>query len=108
MSPQTQKLEVATVILQQLGGNRLRVMTGATNFVAGENFLQFKLPARSAKNGINRVRVTLTPDDTYTVEFFKIGRAPNFTVTQVSEHTDIYADGLQELFASETGLYTYL
>ena len=101
-------LEVANTILSQLGGRRFTVMTGASNLVAGENFLQFKLPARMAKDGINRVRITLDPSDTYTVEFYKIGRAPTFQVTKVSEHSDIYNDSLTELFTSKTGLHTSL
>lgn len=34
---------IAKTILEQLGGARFRMFTGAKRFVAGENFLQFKI-----------------------------------------------------------------
>ena len=36
-------MEVAREILKQLGGNKFRMMTGAKNFVAGENYLTMKI-----------------------------------------------------------------
>lgn len=99
-------LEVANTILSQLGGNRFCAMTGASNLVAGDSFLQFKIPARMAKEGINRVKITLDPSDTYTVEFYKIGRAPKFQVNKVCQYSDVYNHGLADLFTSVTGLYT--
>ena len=37
-------LTVANTILQQLGGNKFRVMTGAKNFVGSNDALTFRLP----------------------------------------------------------------
>jgi len=93
----------AEMILKQLGGNRFVAMTGAKNFVSDGASLSFSLP-RGASNKANKVRVTLTTDDTYTVEFFNI-RGVNFK--QVSSHVGIYASNLQNLFTAETGLDTH-
>jgi hypothetical protein len=97
----------AKAVLQQLGGNKFAVMTGASGFVAGPNFLQFCLPKKPGycKNGINKVKITLEPSDTYTVEFYRI-RGVDFTL--ISKHEDVYNDMLQELFTRETGLATNL
>jgi hypothetical protein len=96
-------VEIAKIILSQLGGNRLSVMTGARNFVAVEKGLQFRIP--KAKSNINSVRVTLTPADDYTVEFFAI-RGTNFK--QVAAVPGVYCDQLQDVFTEHTGLYTSL
>jgi hypothetical protein len=101
-------LEVANTILAQLGGRRFLMMTGARNLTADVNSLKFRLPTRLAKDGINCVKVTLDPSDTYTVTFYKIGRAPKFEVTVVYETNDIYCDSLVELFERKTGVYTHL
>jgi len=98
-------IQVAKTILEQIGGNRFVAMTGARNLLAGPNFLAFKLPSYFARNGINAVRITLTPDDLYRVEFSKV-RA--MKVTPISVHDGIYCDGLAPLFTAETGLDTRL
>lgn len=99
-------LNVANAILQQFGGRQFIAMTGAKDMIGRPDGLSFKLP-RAAK-GINCVRVTLDPSDTYTVEFLRLGRSPKFTVTPVSTHADIYCDMLQDVFTRQTGLYTRL
>lgn len=97
-------MQVAQTILDQLGGNRFRAMTGAKDFVGSANSLMFRLP-RAGKNGINKVRITLTPNDTYKVEFMKLRK---LEVKTVSTHEEIYCDMLTELFEDHTGLYTSL
>lgn len=92
---------VALEIMLQLGGNKLIAMTGARNFVSTPDSLGFKLPSRSARNGINFVKVTLNSMDTYDVEFKKIW---NMKITDISSHEGIYNDMLQPLFVKETGL----
>ena len=67
-----QDLHVGNTILQQLGGNRFRVMTGASSFLAGKNSLQFNLPTRLTKYGINKCVITLAPTDLYTISFYKV------------------------------------
>jgi hypothetical protein len=98
-------MTVATTIIDQLGGNRFIAMTGANRFYAFPDGVSFRIPTRSAKNGINSVMITLTPDDLYDVEFGTV-RAMKYTVK--SAHKGIYFDMLQELFTAETGLYTHL
>ena len=81
-------MSVATTILEQLGGRRFAAMTGAKHFMSVEGGLQFGLPARFARNGYNKVSVTLRADDT-AVE-------------------GVYCDQLQDVFRRETGLETTL
>ncbi len=97
----------ASIILEQLGGKRFSMMTGAKNFVTNGNDLTFSLPGAGGfcKNGINRVSIELTPADLYNVKFYRLRGSKLVTV---SEHTDIYCDGLRELFERETGLVTQM
>lgn len=96
----------ANEVLQQLGGNRFIVMTGAKNFVysEAENFLSFKIGG-GAKAGINFVKITLNSLDLYRVEFSKL-RACNLKV--VAEFDGVYCDTLQEIFTQTTGFRTRL
>lgn len=96
-------MSVAQTILQQLGGNRFIAMTGAKNFLGGKDKLIFSIP--HAKNGINKVSITLTSDDLYTVEFYKFRK---LDLTLITSHVGVYNDMLQEIFTNETGLYTRL
>lgn len=96
---------IAETILKQLGGNQFRMMTGAKNFLAIENGLQFQLPYPK----INRVKIELRPNDTYTVEFGRARKSKGeLKYTPVSTSAGIYADALVPLFERETGLYTHL
>lgn len=101
-------MSVANTILQQLGGNRFVAMTGAKNLTSDGNALRFKLPARFAKDGINAVKVTLDPSDTYTMTFYSQKSAPTFAVKVVAEFSDVYNDNLQNIFTKATGLETRL
>jgi len=97
---------VGQTILQQLGGKKFTLMTGAKNFVLGDGYLKFRI-GRNSK-GVSLVKITLMPSDTYLVEFFKgvtlhsASSAPKL----VSRHDDVYADQLSELFARVTGMDT--
>lgn len=100
-------LTVANTIVQQLGGQRFRVMTGAKDFVGSDDGVSFRLP--KAKDGINIVRVKLTANDDYTVRFerlYKKGGLPEFKL--VNEVTGVYAENLRTVFTNNTGLYTSL
>ena len=70
-----------------------------------DNGLQIKLPSNFATNGINVVRITLTPADEYDVEFGKL-RGLNYKVIETVE--GVYCDMLQDVFTSATGLLTSL
>jgi hypothetical protein len=92
---------VASTILSQLGGNKFLAMTGAKSLASGGKDLRFRLPSNFAKNGINIVKITLTPTDLYDVEYGKL-RAGKHSVVKVSK--GIYADSLREDFTRVTGL----
>ena len=97
----TQTMQIAKTILDQMGGTRrLALMTGAKNFMALESGVNFRI-GKNAKN-VNNVRVTLTPDDLYTVEFGKVW-GTKYKV--LSKHEGVYCDMLVDLFESETGMY---
>ena len=105
----SENTQIAQTILEQLGGRRLIVMTGARNFIAIERGLSFRVPR--AKDGINVITVELTPADDYTVTFSRLRRAKGAyapTRTVVSKHDGIYCDQLQDLFLRATGLETRL
>ena len=90
---------IAKTILEQLGGSQFVVLTGAKNFVALENGIQFSIPNRS---GPNKIRITLTSEDLYNMEFFRL-RGTKCTL--VDEYTGVYFDQLIPIFENKTGLY---
>lgn len=97
-------LTVANTILAQLGGGgRLTAMIGAQNFLGDATSLKFQFAA-PAKNGANLVRIQLDPSDTYTVEFYKIGRAPKSECEKINSLSFVYDDQLVPVIESETGL----
>lgn len=97
--------QVPKTILEQLGGRKFMAMTGVRSFIGTEDSLIFMLPNRPGyvKQGINKVVITLTLDDDYTVEFYRMSRG----MPSLKERcTDIYNDNLQECFTRVTGLET--
>jgi len=100
-------METARTILEQLGGNKFRAMTGANRFAGTENSLSFRLPGSGGfcRDGINAVRVTLNSLDLYDVIYFKIRGTKMKTV---SESSGLYADMLRADFERATGLATSL
>lgn len=108
---QAEYQQVARTILEQLGDERFSLMTGAKFFLSHpEGGLSFQLPKKPGytKDGINYVKVTLDPSDTYTVEFGKIGRGAKGGFTTVKIVKDVYAENLQTCFTHFTGLATHL
>lgn len=104
-------LQVAKTILAQLGGRRFTVMTGAKDFLGSEaeKNLSFRLPSRFAKNGINKVIITLDWTDTYTVEAMKITKGRNgYRATTIEKRDSVYVEDLQKVFMALTGLDTKL
>ena len=95
----------AQVILEHLGGNKFLVMTGAKDLMNGGDYLSFKLPRGFAANGVNLVKITLDPSDTYTVETLRIRGA---SVVTVAEASMVYVDSLQNVVESQTGFYLTL
>lgn len=99
--------EVAKTILAQMGGMKLCIMTGAKDFIGTPNSLSFKIP--TTKNGINRIKITLDPSDTYTMVFSSERKRDGFPyVTEKASFEDVYCDMLQTIFKDTTGLNTHL
>ena len=97
-------MEIATIIKQQLGGNRFVTMTGAANFTAIDRGLQFSFKGcRKA----NKLIIRLDPDDTYTMEFCKYSTA-KLECKTVETRSMVYAAELATFFTSVTGLDTHL
>lgn len=117
----TTTMTTAQTILEQLGGNKFIVMTGAKDFKALNEYggaLYFTIGKNASK--ANRVKVTLMYDDTYTITFykytpysFKIKNDGTFKETfesnkVIAERQGVYFDMLQDIFTEVTGLYTHL
>ena len=98
------KMTVAKTILEQLGGNKFRVMTGAKAFLGFSNGLQMKIGRNSSNS--NYLKITLNSMDTYDMEFAKLTRMGE--KKSVTEYNNIYNDMLQEQFTAHTGMYTSL
>jgi len=90
----------AQTILQQLGGNRFLVMTGAAHLVSYPRGLQMSISRR-------KVFVELDANDTYTVRVGRMNRK-TFAFDVLAEETGIYADNLRATFTALTGLDTSL
>ena len=90
---------IGQTILEQLGGHRFQTMTGARDFVSGNNLLSFRVP--KANQGINHVCIRLDTTDTYTVTF---SRLRNSDVTAVATVSSVYVETLRQVFTDHTGL----
>lgn len=101
-------LQIAQTILAQLGGRRFISMTGARNLIGGDNYLMFNLPAGFAKEGINKIRITLDWTDTYIFEALKVYPGPELKFDAIEKLDYVYADDLQDVFTRVTGLATHL
>jgi hypothetical protein len=104
-----QQIAVGQTILEQLGGNRFKVMVGAKDALIIDRDLgglRVKFRGCARWNGIE---VTLDARDTYTVRFFKqAGPKRLWEVVEEQVFEGVYADDLQSLFTAETGLDTRL
>lgn len=106
--------QIGQTILDQLGGNKFRAMTGAVlsygEFSCIEkgvrcNAFQIHLPRR-ASNGSKIIFIRLMADDTYTMYFGKLNGCFEYvTLEQVDQ---LYCDQLQDVFTRYTGLHTRL
>lgn len=91
--------DIVETILEQLGGRKMLVMTGAKVNSYSDSSLVLKLP-------IGKVRmfevVYDSADDLYTV------RTYNSKYNPMKKFDDVFCDDLIPLFERETGLYTGL
>ena len=98
------KMTVAKTILEQLGGNKFRVMTGAKNFMGFAEGLVMKIGRNSSNS--NYLKITLNMMDLYDMEFAKVTRMGE--KKSVTEYNDVCCDSLVEVFERHTGMYTKL
>ncbi len=98
-------LYVSRTILEQLGGRRFIAMTGARDLIGGNDYLMFRLPRGLAKNGINKIKITLHWTDTYIVEAMRLGPVACETI-EIAD--TVYAEDLQLVFTRLSGLDTHL
>ena len=109
-------IEIANTILSQLGGaNKVKLFTGAKTFLAISDGLCFKFPQRK-RSLPNCVRITLSPTDTYDIEFTRFTEGKlnkktyEFVPAQnkvIKQYKNIYCDQLVELFEENTMLYLH-
>ena len=97
-------LTVAKTILEQLGGNKFCMMTGAKNLAGDETSLSMRIGRNSSNS--NYLKITLNSMDLYDMKFCKLTR--KFEEKSVTEYSDVYNDMLTEVFEKHTGMYTKL
>ena len=95
----------ANTLLQQLGGGKFIAMTGAKNLMVDQKEKSLHMRIGKNSNGINHVKITLKPDDTYKMDFGRIRKLDYKVVRSV---TGVYAEALRDVFTEVTGLYTSL
>ncbi len=97
-------MSVAKTILEQLGGNKFRMMTGAKNFMGFAEGLVMKIGRNSSNS--NYLKITLNSMDLYDMEFAKVSRMGE--KKSVTEYNNVYNDSMVEVFEKHTGMYTKL
>jgi hypothetical protein len=103
-SEREERMRVAKTILEQLGGTKFCVMTGAKNLAGDENSLSMRIGRNSSNS--NYLKITLNSMDTYDMKFCKLTR--KFEEKSVTEYNNLYNDNLQVQFTAHTGMYTSL
>ena len=96
---------VPNTILSQLGGSKFLAMTGAKDLVGSEDELWFGVKGRTGDRAINKVKISLMGDDTYSVQTFAL-RGVNCKLVGWSH--DVYVSNLPVTFEQLTGLRSRL
>lgn len=96
--------QVTQTIFNQMGGWQFASLVGTKAIGSQGNTLMVRFTGK-AKNKINLVKVTLSADDTYTMEFCRASKAGTVAV---KECEGVYCDQLKDIFESTTGLYVSL
>ena len=104
MNTTQETLPVAKTIAAQLGRSTLALL-GAESLVGDARSLMFSINGSPKK--VNKIRVTLASDDTYTVEFMRYSRG-TFECAVLAEVSMVYADSLGPVIQENTGLLTRL
>jgi len=100
---------IAGEILQQLGGKKFVMMTGAKNFYCDGAMIGFKI-GRNPQN-INCVKISLNGLDLYDMKFENVRMSKktlDVSRKVINEYNNVYGDQIQELFTQATGLNTRL
>ncbi len=92
-------MTVANTIRGQIGCEAFFMM-GSKNLSGDANSLTFDIKLCKAWKW---VKVTLDPDDTYTVTFIMVGCAPGYKRTE-KEVKGVYVDMLHNVISENTGL----
>ncbi len=95
-------MKIAEEILRQLGGNKFIAMTGAKNLAGGKDYLSLQIGKNSG--GYGGVKIILTANDDYTIEFYKVKNK----IVSHDTVDGVYAEDLQAIFEDKTGLRTRL
>lgn len=118
----TKKGDYKTIV-EQIGGNKFLAMTGSKFQYYGHNklgyvYLMIKLTKNQSK--AQYLKIQLNGLDLYDLTFSRIKKTLtplakelgikvyDEEVITVKEYKDVYADMLQDIFTSMTGLYTTL
>ena len=96
--------QTGNTILKQLGTYTFIAMTGAKNFSVGEEGFTFRL-GRFPHVKINCIQIQLNSLDLYDIKFMRVY---GMKCTTIKEMNGIYAEDLQRIFTSVTGLDTHL
>ena len=95
----------AETLLQQLGGRKFIAMTGAKDLMVDRENKSLHMKIGRNSKGINHLKITYMPDDTYTMDFGRIRKLDYKVVRSVK---GVYAEALQDVFTEVTGMYTSL
>lgn len=104
MSKEDRHMEVATIIMKQMGARKLQMFVKGREFIAikGDHDLgglRFKF---SGNRKMNFCEVHLNGKDLYDVKLIKV----HGTSRKVKAETnDVYAEDLRRVFEEHTGLY---
>ena len=94
-----QRQEIASTAINQLGGmGRLGAMINARDFMILKAGAQFRF---SGSRKANVVKIKLSENDTYTIEFWK---SRGIKWNKVEEFDGVYADQMISIFQDVTGL----
>ena len=97
-------MSIAKTILEQLGGNKFVVMTGAKNFVDCGDALSMKIGRN--KTSSNYLKITLNSMDNYDMKCSRV--SPMGGERSVIEYNGVFNDMLDDMFTAHTGMYTSL
>lgn len=97
---------VASVILEQLGGNKFLAMTGAKALTHTDRSLDFQINGRHPTAGqVNRLRIELAFDDTYTVIVYRLR---NLECKLLEQRFNVGVGTLKPTIEALTGLFISL